>query len=318
MRVIMATDLPLKLYRRGKARDIWEIDENRLLMVATDRISAFDVVLAQGIPGKGKVLNKLSVFWFEYMRKWRDLWKIQDHFLIDDIWSLWIEGVLKSRDIDENDLIGRSMIVQKMDAVIPIECVVRAMLTGSAWKEYKETGTVCGEKLKWQGLKEGDRFPDCIFTPAKKAKIGHDVNISRPQMAEILADFEWPGRGKCGEEGGILLTEHLKTFSYKVFFLGRMYAISRGIDIRDTKFEFGIKDDKVILIDELLNPDSSRFALKEPGSGKWLLNYDKQFVRNWLEQSGWNKESPAPHLSDYVVQETSRRYSEIYRQLIVG
>lgn len=317
MRVITATDLPLKLHKRGKVRDSWEIDDERLLIVTTDRISCFDVVLQDAIHGKGRVLNKISAFWFKHMRKHREQggWKIEDHFISDDIWTLWIEGILSSRDIDENDLIGRSMIVLKMDAVIPIECVMRAVLTGSAWKEYKEIGTVCGEKLP-EGLKEGDRLRPYLFTPATKAEVGHDQNISQAQMAEILSEWEWPGRGKCGEEGGLLLTKHLETFSYTVFFLGRMWAGTRGIDIRDTKFELGIKDDQIILIDELLTTDSSRFALKDQKSGEWLASYDKQLVRDWLEQNGWNKEPPAPDLPDDVIAETSRRYEEIYQRLV--
>jgi len=308
MRTVRETHLPLKC-RRGKVRDIYEIDEDRLLIVTTDRLSCFDVILPDAIPGKGRVLNKISVFWFKYLRRFSN-WKIHDHFLTADIWNLWIEGILRSGDIDENDLIGRSMIAQKMDAVIPIECVMRSVLTGSAWEEYKKMGTVCGEELPWKNLKEGDRLPQYIFTPATKAEIGHDQNISRAQMAKILACWEWPGRGKCGEEAGLALTKFLEQFSRTVFFLGRMYAGSRGIDIRDTKLEFGIKDDQVYLIDEVLTPDSSRFWHKEKNE-----SYDKQFVRGWLEGSGWNKEPPAPRLQEGVIQETARRYQEIYRRL---
>ncbi len=312
MRTVSETNLPLPC-KRGKVRDIYEIDHDRLLIVATDRVSCFDVVLPDAIPGKGRILNKISVFWFKFLRNFSN-WKIQDHFLTDDIWPLWIEGILSSRDIDENDLIGRSMIVQKMDAVIPIECVMRSVLTGSAWKEYRETGMVCGEKLQ-RGLKEGERLPDYIFTPATKAEIGHDQNISQAKMAELLADFNVPGCGILGEEGGQLLTAFLKKFSYTVFYFGRMWAGTRGIDIRDTKFEFGFKDGKLILIDELLTPDSSRFAVKDQSSGKVRLNYDKQLARDWLEQSGWNKEPPAPHLPEDIIRETSRRYEQIHRRL---
>jgi len=177
-------------------------------------------------------------------------------------------------------------------------------------------GTVCGEELPWKNLKEGDKLPQYIFTPATKAEVGHDQNISQAKMAEILAGFEVPGHGILGEEGGKLLTEFLKKFSYTIFFFGRMWSGTRGIDIRDTKFEFGFKDGKVILIDEVLTPDSSRFAVKDKTSGEWLLNYDKQLARDWLEQSGWNKEPPAPKLPDYVTEETSRRYQEIYQRLV--
>lgn len=314
MKTVLTTDLPLKPLKRGKVRDNYEIDRDRVLMVVTDRISCFDVILPDAIPGKGRILNQTSMFWFLFLRQFRGVWKILDHFLDDDIWNLWIERVLSSKDVDENDLVGRSMIVQKMDAVIPIECVIRSVLTGSAWKEYREIGTVCGEKLQ-EGLKEGHRLPNYLFTPATKAETGHDQNISQTKMAEILAGFEVPEYGMLGEEGGKLLAEFLKKFSYAVFFLGRMYAGPRGIDIRDTKFEFGFKEGNVTLIDELLTPDSSRFALKDSGSDQWLLNYDKQLARDWLEQSGWNKEPPAPRLPDYIVQETSRRYEEIYRRL---
>lgn len=329
MQVVTETNLPLKL-KRGKVRDNYEIDKidkDRLLIVATDRTSCFDVVLPDGISGKGRVLNKISVFWFNFLRNFKKRegipggWKIDDHFISDDIWSLWIEGILSSRYIDENDLVGRSMIVQKMDVVIPIECVMRSVLTGSAWAEYKKTGTVCGEELRWKNLREGDRFPEPIFTPATKAEVGHDQNISRAEMALILARFEVPGWGKLGEEGGQALTELLELQSNVIFFLGRMWANTRGIDIRDTKFEFGIKLDengepRVILIDEVLTPDSSRFAVKDQETGKWLINYDKQLARDWLEQENWNKEPPAPRLPEAIKQETSRRYREIYERLV--
>lgn len=306
MGIILKTDLPLELFKRGKVWDTWEIDNERLLVVSTDRISAFDVVMQEGIPGKGRILNQLSIFWFKYLRSQKN-WEVADHFLDDNVWDIG----LTSRNIQENDLLGRSMIVRRMDEVVPIECIMRGNIVGSAWKEYKVSGTVCGEKLRWPDLGEGDPFPKPIFTPSTKAETGHDENISRRQMTEILETLQWPGReGMLGKQEARKLTRLLEKYSRAVYSAGKKHAGSCGINIQDTKFEFGIKGNDILLIDEVLTPDSSRFLDTDLG-----INFDKQYVRDWLEGSGWDKESPPPNLPDHIIEETTRRYEEMLQRL---
>jgi len=283
----------LTLHRRGKVRDVYEVGDD-LLIVATDRISAFDYVLGSGIPDKGKVLTQLSAFWFERMG---DL--VPHHLLSADA-EAFPAALQPYRDL----LHGRSMLVRKTRPV-PVECVARGYLSGSGWKEYQQTGSVCGVKLP-AGLRESDRLPEPIFTPATKAESGHDVNISEEEAASII------GRD---------LTARLKALTLEIYGRGVAHAESKGIIIADTKFEFGLVGagspaGDVVLIDEVLTPDSSRFwprAQYEPGHGQ--PSFDKQFVRDYLEQIRWNKQPPVPSLPDDVVDRTREKYVEAYRLL---
>ena len=274
--------------RRGKVRDIYDFGD-RLLFVASDRISAFDWVLPTGIPDKGRVLTQLSRMWFDRL----DV----EHHLI----SMQLDDLPLPDDADREALEGRSMVVTKTD-VVPVECVVRGYLSGSGWKEYQRDQAVCGIALP-EGLTESDRLPDLIFTPATKAEEGHDINISFEQMIEIV-----------GEE----LSVQLRDLSLDIYRQGAEYALTKGIIIADTKFEFGIKDGEVLLIDEVLTPDSSRFwpqDLYQPGHGQ--PSYDKQFVRDWLETTDWDKESTPPGLPEDIVSRTRAKYVEAF-ELLVG
>jgi phosphoribosylaminoimidazole-succinocarboxamide synthase len=283
----------LTLHRRGKVRDVYEVGDD-LLIVATDRISAFDYVLGSGIPDKGKVLTQLSAFWFERMG---DL--VPHHLISADV-DAFPASLRASRDL----LQGRSMLVRRTRPV-PVECVARGYLSGSGWKEYQQTGSVCGVTLP-TGLREADRLPEPIFTPATKAESGHDVNISEEEAAAII--------------GGDL-TARLKALTLEIYRRGVAHAESKGIIIADTKFEFGLVGagspaSDVVLIDEVLTPDSSRFwprAQYEPGHGQ--PSFDKQFVRDYLEQIRWNKQPPVPSLPDDVVSRTHEKYVEAYRLL---
>ena len=292
----------LQLHRRGKVRDVYEIG-NDLLIVATDRISAFDYVLGSGIPDKGKVLTQLSAFWFERMGD------IVPHHLLS--WDVAAYPGPARRHADV--LRGRSMLVRRT-APIPIECVARGYLSGSGWKEYQQTGSVCGIELP-VGLRESDRLPKPIFTPATKADSGHDVNISEDEAARIV------GRD---------LVQRLKELTLAIYARGVAHAESKGIIIADTKFEFGLArrsdavaeeapggdQDELVLIDEVLTPDSSRFwprAEYAPGRGQ--ASFDKQYVRDYLEQIRWNKQPPVPSLPDDVVMRTREKYIEAYRRL---
>jgi phosphoribosylaminoimidazole-succinocarboxamide synthase len=255
--------------------------------VATDRISAFDYILPNGIPRKGEVLTRLSRFWF-------DLLNVPCHFLSDDP-----SAAALPPGTNIESLRGRSMVVRKTE-VIPIECVARGYLSGSGWKEYQRTGTVCGIPLP-AGLKESSRLPEPIFTPATKAESGHDENISFEQTAAII---------------GLPLAEQLRRLTLEIYSSGCQYASSRGIIIADTKFEFGLRDGQVLLIDEVMTPDSSRFWPADdwqPGRGQ--ASFDKQFVRDWLERSGWDKNSPPPVLPEDVVHRTAERYIEAWTRL---
>ena len=283
----------LTLHRRGKVRDVYEIGD-ALLIVATDRISAFDYVLGSGIPDKGKVLTQLSGFWFDRMG---DL--VPHHLL-----SLDVARMPETAQRHAHVLRGRTMYARKTEP-IPIECVARGYLSGSGWKEYQKTGAVCGVKLP-AGLRESDRLPEPIFTPATKADTGHDINISEEEAGNIV-----------GKE----LVARLKALTLEIYRRGCEHAESKGIIIADTKFEFGLvgkgnPESDVVLIDEVLTPDSSRFwpqAQYEPGHGQ--PSFDKQYVRDYLEEITWNKQPPVPSLPDEVVARTREKYVEAFRLL---
>ena len=279
---LLETDLDgLSLFNRGKVRDMYEMGPN-LIIVATDRISAYDSVLGSGIPWKGKVLTKLTLFWLDYLR---DL--TANHLVTADVREM---GPQAARH--EATLAGRSMLVKRAE-VIPIECVVRGYLAGSGWRSYKETGSVCGLELP-PGLREADKLPEPLFTPATKAQSGHDENISIEQASELV------GEG---------LARELRNRSLSIYHKASTYAESRGVIISDTKFEWGLCDGELTLIDEVLTPDSSRFWPVEtyrPGTSQF--SYDKQYVRDWLDASGWDREPPAPPLPEDVVRKTAERY----------
>jgi phosphoribosylaminoimidazole-succinocarboxamide synthase len=288
--VILKTDFPeLHLHASGKVRDVYEIDRDQLLFVATDRISAFDYVLATGIPHKGRVLSQISLFWFNFLS---DI--VSNHVITADV-SRYPQPLQKYAD----QLEGRSMLVRRAE-MFPVECVVRGYISGSAWKEYKASGKVCGIELP-AGLKESDAFPEPIFTPATKAVSGHDENISFARMCEIL-----------GTETSSLLRD----LTLRIYKKAAAYARQRGIIIADTKFEFGRTAKGITLADEVLTPDSSRFwpADKyEPGRSQ--ESFDKQYVRDYLEQIRWNKQPPAPALPPEVANRTSEKYLDAYFQV---
>jgi phosphoribosylaminoimidazole-succinocarboxamide synthase len=288
--VLLKTDFPdLKLHASGKVRDVYEIGKQQLLFVASDRISAFDYVLATGIPHKGSVLNQLSLFWFDFLA---DI--VPNHLITANV-DQYPPEARKYKD----QLRGRSMLVRRAE-MFAVECVVRGYISGSAWKEYKATGKVSGISLP-PGLKESDAFPEPIFTPSTKATTGHDENISFDQMCDIV---------------GVETASHLRDLTLRVYKKAAAYARQRGIIIADTKFEFGRTEHGITLADEVLTPDSSRFwpAEKyEPGRAQ--DSYDKQYVRDYLEQIHWNKQPPAPALPPDVARRTSEKYLEAYRQL---
>jgi phosphoribosylaminoimidazole-succinocarboxamide synthase len=297
--VLANTNLPLPLFRRGKARDVYGLGD-KLLIVSTDRISAFDVVLPCGIPGKGEVLNKLSAFWF---KKTADI--LPNHLIrVVDSDVVLNEVRSLSSQLGElpDSLVGRSMIVAKAERV-PVECVVRGYISGSAWAEYKETGKVGNISLP-HGMKESQELPQPIFTPTTKSETEHD----RPLTNQDINDL---GIGDIFEE---LQQKSLLVYSY-----ARDYARRRGIIIADTKFEFGFIDGQLALIDELLTPDSSRFwEISQYEVGHSQPSFDKQPVRDWLSASGWDKAPPAPMLPPEVIERTSKRYREVYRKLTGG
>lgn len=273
------------LYKRGKVRDVFDLGD-KLLIVATDRISAFDFVLPSLIPFKGKVLTQLSKFWFEQMA-----YIVPNHLITTEV-EAFPEPLPQYSHILEK----RAMLVKKA-RVLPVECVVRGYLAGSGWKEYQQTGKICGIKLK-AGLREAERLPTPIFTPATKAETGHDVNISFKEMEKMV---------------GKNLAKKMKDISLKIYQKASLYALSKGIIIADTKFEFGLEGDELILIDEILTPDSSRFwPLASYAPGQSPPSLDKQFVRDYLEKSGWDKNSPPPPLPPEIIEQTSKRYLEIY------
>jgi phosphoribosylaminoimidazole-succinocarboxamide synthase len=285
MTTINETNLPDMLYK-GKVRDTYALGDGQLLMIATDRLSAFDVVLPTGIPEKGIVLCQISAFWFEKLTH-----IIPNHF------------IALATDRPELDIpveLARRAMVVKLAERIDVECIVRGLITGSAWSEYKRSGTVSGQPMP-EGLVEGDRFPEPIFTPTTKADEGHDESITIEEMGEMV---------------GKDLTSRLAEVSIALFTFARDFAAERGIIIADTKFEFGTVNGELTLIDEVLTPDSSRFwDAAGYAPGKSLPNYDKQFVRDWLDEQGWDHEPPAPELPKDVVERTHERYLEAFRML---
>ena len=286
--VVLETALPVPQFARGKVRDIYDLGEH-LLIVTTDRLSAFDVVFPMGIPEKGRVLNQLSAFWFRRMGH-----IIPNHLITTDVaaYPAELQG-------DSELLAGRSMLVHKAER-IDAECVVRGYLAGSGWRDYVSTGEVCGHTLP-PGLQESVELPEPIFTPATKADSGHDENISREELASRI---------------GTELAAQLESASIEIYKFGRAEALKAGLIVADTKFEFGFYEGELMLIDEAFTPDSSRYwdtDTYEPGHPQ--PSYDKEFVREWLLQSGWNMEPPAPMLPDDIIQKTSAKYQEALRRV---
>jgi phosphoribosylaminoimidazole-succinocarboxamide synthase len=288
--VLLRTDIPeLELHASGKVRDVYRLGGEQLLFVATDRISAFDYVLATGIPHKGRVLTQISLFWFEFLRE-----VVPNHLVTEDV-----ESYPANLRAHADQLRGRSMLVMRAE-MVPVECVVRGYISGSAWKEYKATGKVCGIELQ-KGLKESDKLPEPIFTPSTKATTGHDENISFEEMVRVV------GRER---------SEKLRDITLKIYTKASDYARGKGIIIADTKFEFGITSKGITLADEVLTPDSSRFwPADKYQPGRAQDSYDKQYVRDYLEEIHWNKQPPAPALPPEVARKTSEKYLEAYHQL---
>jgi phosphoribosylaminoimidazole-succinocarboxamide synthase len=288
--VLLQTDFPeLELFASGKVRDVYRAGSDRLLFVATDRISAFDYVLATGIPHKGRVLTQLSLFWFEFLK---DI--VPNHLVTADV-TRYPAEVRAHAD----QLRGRSMLVQRAE-MFPVECVVRGYLSGSGWKEYKSSGSVCGIKLP-AGLRESGQLPEPIFTPATKATTGHDENISFEHMTQLVQPED---------------ARQLRDLSLAIYKKAADYARQKGIIIADTKFEFGRTAAGITLGDEVLTPDSSRFwPADKYKPGMTQESFDKQYVRDYLEEIRWNKQPPAPALPDGVARKTSEKYIEAYRQL---
>ena len=288
--VILQTDFPdLQLRASGKVRDVYQLDNDRLLFIATDRISAFDYVLATGIPHKGRVLSQISLFWFDFLSD-----VVPNHVITADV-DRYPEALQKYAD----QLRGRSMIVHRAE-MFPVECVVRGYISGSAWKEYQATGKVCGIALP-AGLRESEAFPEPIFTPSTKAVSGHDENISFARMCEIL---------------GAETSSTLRELTLRIYKKAAAYARQRGIIIADTKFEFGRTPKGITLADEVLTPDSSRFWPADkyaPGRGQ--ESFDKQYVRDYLEEIRWNKQPPAPALPEEGARGTSAKYLDAYFQI---
>lgn len=296
--ILINADLPLPLFHRGKVRDTYELG-NLLLIIATDRISAFDFVLPCGIPDKGLVLNQLSVFWFDRTKN-----LMLNHLVeaVDDVKRLNAYLPPGKRFSYPSYLAGRSMIVKKLKR-LPIECVVRGYIAGSAWEEYQQSGTVCGLPLP-EGLQQSQELPEVLFTPTTKAETEHDLPMSMTELEKSV---------------GAALGEQLKEKSIAIYNYARKYALSKGFIIADTKMEFGLDNGNLILIDELLTPDSSRFwDAKLYTVGKSQPSYDKQPVRDWLVQSGWNKQPPVPMLPPDVIEATAKRYRHAYEQLTDG
>lgn len=284
--VVLSVELPgIPLFRRGKVRELFDLGDT-LLLVATDRLSAFDVVLPNGIPGKGIVLTQLSAFWFEWFAE-----RVPSHYLTTELPEQFsaYRGILQ----------GRSMLVRKAER-IPVECVARGYLAGSAWAEYRTSGMVAGVRLP-SGLRESERLPEPLFTPAIKSDTGHDENITFDELVR-----------RVGEE----LAERLRERTLEIYVAAERYARERGVIIADTKLEFGWIDGELAVIDELLTPDSSRFwDAEQYQPGRPQPSFDKQFVRDWLLASGWNKQPPAPALPPDVVEKTAEKYREAYRRL---
>ncbi|MEA3458984.1 MAG: phosphoribosylaminoimidazolesuccinocarboxamide synthase [Candidatus Thermoplasmatota archaeon] len=288
MSVVTDTNLPFKVFKKGKVRDVYEIDD-KLLLIVTDRVSAFDYVLDEPIPYKGICLTQISKFWFDFFRD-----TVPNQMISADI-NEFPDELKKHEEI----LSGRSMLVKKAD-VFPIECIVRGYISGSAWKSYQKDGTVCGIKLP-SGMKESEKLDEPLFTPSTKEDTGHDINISFEKMKKII-----------GEEDA----KKIKELSLKMYKDGAGYARKNGIIIADTKFEFGKVGDQIIVVDEVLTPDSSRFwpaDRYEPGKSQ--PSFDKQFVRDYLSSTGWDKNSQPPHLPENVILETQNKYQEAYEKI---
>lgn len=287
--VLLNTDFKeLKLFRKGKVRDVYDLGD-KLLIVSTDRISCFDVVLPCGIPDKGKVLTSLSCFWFDFLK---DI--IPNHFITDRV-DEYPQELNKYKDV----LSGRSMLVVKSKP-FPVECIVRGYLSGSGWKEYQKQQSVCGIKLP-AGLRESAKLPEIIFTPSTKADVGHDQNVNQEYVEKII---------------GSKIAAKISEASRAIYKKASDYALARGIIIADTKFEFGLRNSEVILIDEVLTPDSSRFwPAAEYREGGAVPSFDKQFVRDYLETLDWDKTPPAPKLPADVIAKTTQKYLEVYRKL---
>lgn len=288
-KVILSTDFKdLKLYKRGKVRDVYDLGD-KLLILSTDRISCFDVVLPSGIPYKGSVLTKLSCFWFDFIKD------ITLHHLITSDINNYPEELQKYKA----ELLGRSMLVKKTRP-FPVECVVRGYLSGSGWKEYQEKQSVCGIRLP-PGLLESDKLPEVLFTPSTKADTGHDTNVDQKYVEGAV------GKDAAGK---------LRKISIDIYKKAGDFALARGIIIADTKFEFGVYDNEIILIDEALTPDSSRFwPVDQYRRGEPQPSFDKQFVRDYLESLGWNKTPPAPKLPEEIIRKTTQKYLEAYKKL---
>jgi phosphoribosylaminoimidazole-succinocarboxamide synthase len=288
--VLLRTDFKdLKLKASGKVRDVYDVDEKQLLFVASDRISAFDYVLATGIPNKGRILTQISLFWFDFLAD-----VVSNHLITAEV-DKYPGTARKYAD----QLRGRSMLVRRAE-IFPVECIVRGYISGSAWKEYKATGSVSGIKLP-AGLKESEAFPEPIFTPSTKATSGHDENISFDEMCTIV---------------GVETAGHLRDLTLRIYKKAAAYARERGIIIADTKFEFGRTEQGITLCDEVLTPDSSRFwPADKYAPGRAQDSYDKQYVRDYLEDIHWNKQPPAPALPPDVARHTSEKYLEAYSQL---
>ena len=295
--LLETTRVDLPLLRRGKVRDVFDAGDDRLLIVATDRISAFDHVLGSGIPDKGRILSQLSVFWFGHLAH------LTSHHLLSTDVGDFPTGAQAAAD----DLAGRSMLVRKTRP-LPVECVARGYLEGSGWKDYQATGTLCGHRLP-AGLRQCDRLPTPIFTPATKAETGHDENITEAEAARLLGDDVF---------------EQVKALTLALYAAGAEHAATRGILVADTKFEFGLVSQdaaeadspRVILIDEALTPDSSRFwPADQYAPGGPQPSFDKQFVREYLEAIQWDKQPPVPSLPDDVVEKTREKYLDAYRRL---
>lgn len=289
-KLILETNLSdIRLFKKGKVRDIYTFND-KLLIVATDRVSAFDVVLPDGIPNKGRILTELSCFWFNFTA---DI--IKNHLITNDV-TIYPPEAKKHSQILQN----RSMLVKKTK-LLPVECIVRGYISGSAWKEYLQTGSISEIKLP-KGLRESEKLSEPIFTPSTKAETGHDENISERQMADII---------------GVDATKIIKDASLKIYQKASGYAESKGIIIADTKMEFGLENGEIILIDELLTPDSSRFwDMSEYQVGISPPSFDKQYIRNYLESVKWDKKPPAPKLPEDVVKKTQEKYQFAYEQLL--
>lgn len=289
-KIILKTDMPdIKFIRSGKVRDIYDLGDC-LLMIASDRISAFDVVLPNGIPGKGKLLTQISIYWFQQMK---DI--VKNHLIATNV-DDYPSQCHKYRE----QLEGRSMLVKKAEQ-LPVECIVRGYLSGSGWKEYQKTGSVCGIKLQ-DGLEESSRLETPIFTPSTKAEEGHDINISFQETENIV---------------GAEMAAKLRDVSLRIYSKAREIAEKKGIIIADTKFEFGIYDKELLLIDEILTPDSSRFwSMQTYAPGKGQDSYDKQIIRDYLLTLDWDQTYPGPVLPEHIVEKAIERYREIYNIIV--